>query len=145
MPGDAPVLIDFESVSRADLKVVGGRNYWEHPSTQPLCCAWYDTSTGDFGQWHPGEQWPHAGRVLGAHNMTMFDRFGCEALGWIERGEHNYIDTSELARMQGLPGALDAMAQRWLGRPKDKVGSKLTKSLSTVRRPTGKNGAPAIS
>ena len=131
-----PVLLDFESRSRANLKLVGGRNYWQHPSTEPLCVAWHDTETGHSGFWLPGDAWPHSGRVLAAHNMTKFDRFACIAQGWIGPYDHSWIDTSELARTAGLPGALDALGTRWLGLPKDKAASKFTRSLSSVRRPS---------
>jgi DNA polymerase len=45
-----------------------------------------------------------------------------------------WLDSSQAARRAGLPGKLDAMAKRWLGRPKDDTGSKLTKSLSRPSR-----------
>ena len=138
----SPVLFDLESQSRADLSTVGGRAYWRHPSTRPLCAAWFDTASGDVGIWRPGEVWPHRGRLLAAHNATGFDRFGAIALGWMTPADH-YLDTSELARTAGLPGALDALGTRWLGLPKDKDASRFTSSLSSVRRPAGK-GPEAI-
>jgi len=129
----APVLLDFESRSRADLKLAGGRRYWSDPTSEPLCCAWYDAETGARGVWIPGDKWPHHGRQLGAHNAMGFDRFAADRLGWTSVGP--WIDTSELARKAGLPGALDALGTRWLGRPKNKEGNRLVVSLSTVRRP----------
>ena len=44
-------IVDFESRSRADLKKVGGRNYWAHPSTEALCAVLYDTDRGDVEVW----------------------------------------------------------------------------------------------
>jgi DNA polymerase len=76
--------------------------------------------------------------------MTFFDRFAAIRLGWMRCDDHAYVDTSELARLQGFPGALDALAMRKLGRNKDKAASKFTVSLSTVRRPSGKNNPDAI-
>jgi len=108
------------------------RQYWAHPSTQALCCAWFDTASGEVGVWTPGEAWPHEGRILGAHNWADFDRFGADRLGWRYAGG---IDTSQQARKAGLPGALDALGQRWLGVPKDKAASAFTKSLSSIRCP----------
>ena len=127
-----PVLIDFESRSRANLKRVGGRNYWAHASTEALCCAWHDTSTGVHDVWRTGEPWPHAGRVLAAHNAQGFDRFGAERLGFAPAG---WVDTSQLARVAGLPGALEALAERMGAPAKDKVASRFTVALSTCRRP----------
>jgi len=136
-----PILLDFESRSRADLKKVGGRNYWAHPSTEALCCVLYDTDSGEIEIWERGDPKPllaaRGAPQLGAHNAMGFDRFGAERLGWgaIE------IDTSELARAAGLPGGLDQLATRWLGVAKDKVASKFTKGLSSVRRPAKGPGA----
>jgi DNA polymerase len=143
---DAPILLDFESVSRADLKKIGGRLYWEHPSSRPLCCAWYDTADGSIGVWQPGDEWPHRSRTLAAHNWRGFDAFAAIRLGWCTAEEaRQYVDTSELARRAGLPGALDALGTRWCGFPKDKEASRFTKSLSSVRRPSGAKNPNAIS
>jgi len=127
-----PVLLDFESRSRADLKARGGRLYWEHPSSEALCVCWHDTRTGARGLWLPGEPWPFAGRVLAAHNADGFDRFAAERYRF---GAAGWIDTSALARRAGLPGALDALGVQWLGVPKDDAGSRFTRALSSVRRP----------
>ncbi len=138
--GLVPVLIDFESRSRADLKKIGGRNYWTHESTEAICCVLFDTDTGEVGLWTPGMPCPVTREtVLGAHNARGFDRFAALKY-W---GLDIEIDTSELARRAGLPGALDALASRWLGRGKDKEGSRFTKGLSTCRRPIAKTAARA--
>lgn len=131
-----PILLDHESRSRIDLTVVGGREYWEHPSTEPLCCVLWDTDAGELEVWEPGMPRPKLidRGQLGAHNARGFDRFANKRLGWPDIE----IDTSELARAAGLPGALDALATRWLGLEKDKVASKFTKGLSSARRPTAK-------
>ena len=136
-----PVLLDFESVSRADLTVVGGRNYFEHPSTRPLCCVLWDTEAGDLEIWEPGDPRPKLidRGPLGAHNGRGFDRFACARLGWPDIP----IDTSELARVAGLPGGLDALGTRWLGLAKDKDASRFTKGLSGVRRPIAKTASRA--
>jgi DNA polymerase len=134
-----PILLDFESRSRCDLKKHGGRLYWEHPSTEVLCCVLYDTATHDVKLWLPGDPCPVGPNdILGAHNMMGFDRFACARLGW-RAVDAEYIDTAELARRAGLPGALDVLGTRWLGLPKDKVASRFTISLSQCRRPTAKH------
>jgi DNA polymerase len=127
--------LDFEARSRADLKAVGGRRYWEDPSTEAICCAWWCVETGEVGVWLPGQPCPFPeGSRLAAHNWHGFDRFGCIRLGWIDQFFANAVDTSQLARKAGLPGALDAIGQLY-GVPKDKEASRFTKSLSSVKRP----------
>ena len=141
-----PILLDFESRSRADLKKVGGRKYWEHPSTEALCCVLHDTDSGEVEVWERGQPPPELARVgcygfqYAAHNAVGFDRFAAERLGW-SAPDHDWIDTAELARAAGLPGALDALGTRWIGLPKDKAASKFTKGLSSVRRPAKGPGA----
>jgi DNA polymerase len=129
-------LLDFESRSRCDLKKRGGRCYWEDPSTEALCCVLYDTERNEVTVWEPGDPCPvNDDDELAAHNAMGFDRFGAARLGWRSLDHRTpWVDTSELARRAGLPGALDALGTRWLGIRKDTVGSKYTKSLSAPSR-----------
>jgi DNA polymerase len=137
------ILLDFETRSRADLKKIGGRNYWAHPSTEPLCCCWHDTRDGSEGTWMPGDPKPtFAGQTLAAHNMTNFDRFGCYKLGWLDPSDH-WLDTSELCRVQGWPAKLESLGERY-GTAKDLEASRFTVGLSTCRRPSGKKNPDAI-
>lgn len=139
-----PVLLDFESRSRANLPKIGGRNYWAHPSTEALCCVWYDTDDGSAGVWTaatPGGR-PPRGKQYAAHNAQGFDRFGAERLGWTTP-DHVWIDTSELCLVQGWPGKLGKLGERY-GLPKDLEASRFTIGLSTCRRPSGKRNPSAI-
>lgn len=130
-----PILLDFESRSRADLKAIGGRNYWSHPSTVALCCSWHDPNFGDSDTWMPGEPCPFPdGAELAAHNAMGFDRFGVSRV-WPKLKVSRWHDTSELARRAGLPGGLDELGKQLAGKEKDKVASRYTKSLSSIRRP----------
>lgn len=127
-----PLLADVESRSRADLKKIGGRNYWEHPTSEILCVVYYDTDTGEADAWVPGDPVPRVfhEKTIAAHNARGFDRFAFLR----ELGVDIEIDTAELARRAGLPGALDALGTRWLGLPKDKIASAFTKKLSRPSR-----------
>jgi hypothetical protein len=135
------ILLDFETRSRADLKAIGGRNYAAHESTEVLCCVLHDTDSGEWATWTPGDPVPFDGRpqALAAHNAVGFDMHVYRRLGWPEPVEP-WIDTSELARRAGLPGALDALGVRWLQRPKDKEGSRFTLSLSRPSRAKARLG-----
>jgi DNA polymerase bacteriophage-type len=138
-----PVQLDFESKSRCDLKARGGRNYWADPSTEVLCCVWYDPASGRVGCYTPDNPKgrPPPGRQYAAHNAENFDRFGAVREGWC-RPEDAWVDTSQLARTAGFPGKLEALGKEF-GYPKDLASSRFTKGLSTVRRPAGK-GPDAI-
>lgn len=130
MTPDAPVLVDFESRSRCDLKRRGGRIYWEDPTSEPIVAVLCNTETGEAQVWEPGDAPPNLALAV-AHNASTFDRHAAQACGWqVDR----WLDSSQAARRAGLPGKLDALAKRWLGRPKDDAGSKLTKSLSRPSR-----------
>lgn len=135
--GVTMILLDFESRSECDLEALGGRGYWAHPTTQAICCWLHDTDANEWLLWLPGDPCPFGpDDVLAAHNMTGFDRFAVAAVGWraLDEGPP-YVDTSELARVAGLPGALDALAKRWLGREKNHAGNAVTRRLSGIKTP----------
>ena len=128
---------DFESRSRADLKKIGGRNYAEHPTTEPLCCVMLvRTEAGDeWIEWARGDAPPSLPPVfdLVAHNGVNFDRHLWARLGWPSPRRH--IDTMQLAKVGGFPSAkLEWLAESLLGISKDMAGNKLTLSLSAVSR-----------
>ena len=132
------VLLDFESRSECDI-ALGGRAYWAHPSTEAILCWLYVVESDEWILWLPGDPCPvRDDDLLVAHNMTGFDRFGAVALGWRCSPLFPYVDTSEIARTAGLPGALDELAQRWLGREKDHAGNAVTRRLSGIAAPLSK-------
>ena len=65
------LLLDFESRSRADLRKVGGRNYWAHESTEALCAVLYDTASGAVSVWLPGDPAPAYRPDSAAHNAAV--------------------------------------------------------------------------
>lgn len=135
IPGTA--LIDFESRSRCALKKRGGRNYWADPSTEAICAVLHDVERGRRYTWAPGDPPPVLGTAV-AHNGAMFDRFAAEKYGW---RVDTWLDSSHLAKRSGLPGALDELAQRRLGREKDKAGNRFTLALSRPSRAAATRGA----
>lgn len=123
--------VDFETRSRADLKVVGGRRYAEHPSTRVICAV---IKTGDeWIEWHPGlpALFGRHGRARAvcAHNAMNFDRFIWRKLGWPE--PERWVDTAELAKVAGYhTAALEGLAEHCLGIEKDMEGNAITLALS---------------
>jgi DNA polymerase len=147
-----PVFLDLETRSKADLKVVGGRNYALDPSTSILTAvalldgkvlAWVPLATEapavtwptGFGPALPvevfvGPELPSplaeavaAGRAFCAHNARTFD-----SLVWAARGlpePSRWLDTVPRCRAAGLPGALDAVGMQLFQVGKDPGGKRL--------------------
>lgn len=134
IPGTA--LIDFESRSRCALKKRGGRNYWADPSTEAICAVLYDVEAGDVYTWRPGDAAPVLGTAV-SHDAAIFDRWGAAKYGWRVGAWQN---SAHMAKRSGLPGALDELAQRRLGRGKDKVGNRFTLALSRPSRAKATRG-----
>jgi DNA polymerase len=135
-----PVFLDFETQSLAPLDELGGRVYAAHASTRVLCAV-AKLPTGGWLAWTPSDSPPEelfalvaAGVPVVAHNAYGFDKFVWEKLGWPTAV---WIDTLPIARLSGLPGSLDGIGEILLGRPKDKEGQRLTRSLSRPDRKTG--------
>ncbi len=128
--------MDFESRSRADLKKVGGRRYWDHPTSEAICAVLYSPASGEVASWAPGDPVPVL-NVAVAHNAVMFDRFAAARSEW---PVGKWLDSSHAARRAGLPGSLDALSQEWCGRGKDSDGNKFTVALSRPSRAKATKG-----
>jgi len=133
------LLLDFESRSRADLKVIGGRNYWTHASTEAIVCVATlapinGVHSGEYWTWYYGDPMPDFAEapVIAAHNARNFDRFAFPRLGWPE--PRLWLDTSEMARASGLPGKLADLGERLAGLEKDSEGNRFTLALSQPSR-----------
>lgn len=160
----APLHIDFESFSNADLRTVGAYRYAFDPSTEILCAAmalgenepsiwfpdyWKDgTSLDQF--WDALEN-PEV--LIYAHNATM-EMAICQALLQQTWGIpcpdlSRFRCTMSLARRAALPGKLEKLAEvLGLANLKDNRGKALIKKFSMMqpaKKPTKKNpsGVPA--
>lgn len=148
-----PIFADFESRSRAKLSGkggVGGRVYAEHPSTEVVCCCLTMPDRVKI-EWSPFrrtspdptralQHWTKLGHPVAAHSGVDFDRHLWLKLQWPT--PRKFVDTSELARVAGMPKAdLDWLLTNLLGYGKDLEGSKLTKKLSVPSRRKADFGA----
>ncbi len=76
------------------------------------------------------------GASVAAHNWERFDRFIWQKLGWPE--PRQTVDTQKLARLAGLPAALDNLGEALYDKGKDKQGQDATRRLSCLDRKSGK-------
>lgn len=139
-----PVLLDFETRSRADLRVVGGRNYAYDPSTEIINLGYSIGLDGVEKTWWPidGEPMPddlreavEAGCPLVAHNAYNFDMHVWNAQGYPPASK--WIDSLWLGLRVGLPAGLDKAGERLSGIRKDKAGSRLILKLCKPDKRTG--------
>lgn len=151
-----PVLFDLETRSLADLRAVGGRVYADDPSTSILCACWL--VEGVYHLWVPVPcgrvPWPMGipeaeYRVHTtmpdvpldcwvAHNADEFDARVWRRLGPVQPRE--WKDSLPRCRLAGLPGALDALSERFLGVGKSKQATKYVKEAqgTEIIPPPGK-------
>lgn len=139
-----PVLLDFETRSRADLKVVGGRKYAYDPTTQIINLGYSIGLDGPEKTWWPidGEPMPAdlraavaGGSPLVAHNAYNFDMHVWNAQGYPAAAK--WIDSLWLGLRVGLPAGLDKAGERLCGIRKDKAGSRLILKLCKPDKRTG--------
>jgi DNA polymerase len=125
------VLVDFETRSRADLTVVGGRVYVDHPTTEVVCACFY--ADGEALTWFPGDAPPPYAACVAAHNADGFDTHVWRRLGWPEPGR--WVDTTPVCASAGLPRKLADIGRRFGFAMKDETGSAVTRSLSSLNMP----------
>ena len=139
---------DWETRSKADIKIVGGYNYAYDPSTEILCAAaiigdtsyaWCphadvtvegaDVVTRDI----PDEvlQAARGGATFVAHNAYGFDEYVWDRFVGIPV---EWVDTLLLARANSLPGGLDKCGQFLFNEGKDDKGSKIMLKLCKPNR-----------
>ena len=137
------LLLDFETRSHCDLPNEGAYNYALDPTTDILCCAFYDMDTMHQYVWHP-DRGPlpdqilytieHADFIV-AHNaefdMGIWEAVGVPDYGFPQITPDRWYCSSAQCRVNGLPAALDDAA--WalkLKKRKDPRGKALIKALS---------------
>jgi DNA polymerase len=138
-------LIDFETVSGVDLKVVGAARYAEDPTTD-IICLWGSYMGKEPWGWHPGESLDYL-RFRASDPECMFLAFNAffERMIWRyimvplygmpDVPVHRWHDIQAAASMKAMPAGLDKLLLT-IGAThlKDKTGNKLTKSLSKAKK-----------
>lgn len=156
-------VLDFETRSKANLKLVGAYEYANHPTTRILCVSW---RIGTFEQiklnstetkdWSPYVPSPYGELkralldpkvILVAHNAffeQVITRFVLSKLihdSYLKSiPSSRWICTASMARALALPGKLEhACAAMKLPIQKDMEGHRLMLKMSKPRNPTKKN------
>lgn len=151
--------MDFEARSEVDIREVGAYAYAEHPSTEPLCCAWAVGLYNNCQLWLPGpndqsysvaawKSWAVTPDVYfcawnkDTEREILRHKFG------LETPADKWIDPASLASAIGLPRALDEVAVAMglkqthdtsvmlqLARPRQPSKDNPDKFLTTSTRP----------
>ena len=148
------IIIDFETVSKADLAKVGAFAYAQHETTRIVCMAWCAADSSAEGVWQPGEPFPalvtiaaHEGRLV-AHNAAF------EFAIWRYVLRRDLPDLPDLspgsisctmarAAYAGYPMALvDAAAAIGLEAQKDPMGKRLIQFSQRLYERTGSAEPP---
>lgn len=136
--------IDFETQSKADLKVVGLHVYARDPSTKILCMG-YAFDEQPVKIWKRGESLPKeiaehvsAGREVSGHNVTfereIWNTIGVMQHGWPELSIEQLNCTMACSYAMGLPASLDNASKAvGLEIKKDMEGSKVMIRIATAR------------
>lgn len=162
------LVFDYETRSRANIKLVGGYEYSLHGSTQMLCVAWrYGTKAEILAQLKagvPAQVWSPAipssyGEfiralcdplvILVAHNAQFEQNITRHVLSKIiHRPElktipiSRWLCTASLARALALPGKLEGACEALkLPIQKDMDGHRLMLKMSKPRKPSKRNPA----
>ena len=140
--------IDYETRSMADLKVVGGYNYCNHPTTEVLCAVAIIGETSYAWSPHVHLEWvkgvdhisrempqevldaANAGATFVGHNAYGFDQYLWEALG---NPVVPWVDTLLLARSNSLPGGLGKCGTLLFNEGKDDGGKIMLKLCKPAR------------
>lgn len=136
-----PVLIDFETRSRVELRDAGGRAYVNDQSTEIMSLV--ASHNGQRYAWCPFTQgdvvpeWIHtlaaSGQPFVAHNAMAFDRLVWRGAG-LPEPKGGWLDSMHLARRRGLPGALDPIGKYLYRLGKHDAGHRIMMRLAKPQR-----------
>jgi DNA polymerase len=140
--------IDFETASSLSVKDVGAYVYAAHPSTHIRLMAWA-IDNGDVNYWTPGERFPDALTEAVQRGTVHAWNAQFERLVWSHKMPkdlpaptfNQWRCSAALARINGLPGALDDAA-RVLKTQFQKM--KFNKDWADVEYPMRREDAEAL-
>lgn len=143
---DTCLYLDFEARSQADITDVGAHAYAEHPTTEPLCCAWVIGLQAPIKLWKMGEPLPtewyiHANgnAPLVAHNKdTERQLLACKMD--MKIAAHRWIDSASVASAAGMPRNLHDVGES-LKLPVQKQSRAAMLALCKPRKLSKKNTA----
>jgi DNA polymerase len=157
------LVMDYETKSKAELKLVGGYEYANHPSTRIMCASWKLGTIDELVKkpeqvWSPYIPSPYGElkRALLDPNITLvaanaffeqvITRFVLSKIihepYLKEIPSERWICTASIARALALPGKLEQlMIALNLGIEKDMEGHRLMMKMSKPRKPTKNNSS----
>lgn len=106
------LFLDFEARSELDITKCGAHAYAEHPSTEPLCCAWA-IGFEPIKLWLPGEptpdEWNEYGLMRVAQNKDT-ERWLLHYKFELTIPPERWVDTATWASASGMPRNLHDIA-----------------------------------
>jgi len=144
-PFSGILVLDLETRSELDVKRVGAAAYAEHHSTEIMCASWRLDGV-------PVQRWTETDPdpllsvlpeltdpdILCVFHNAEFEPYILRECAGIEIEESRIYDSAAVARLAGLPGALEHLGA-YLGFPKDTDGSRIMKKLSKPRKASKAN------
>ena len=143
------IIIDFETVSKADLAKVGAFAYAQHETTRIVCMAWCAADGSVEGVWQPGEPFPALVTIAAREGRLVAHNAAFEFAIWRYVLRRDLPDLPDLspgsisctmarAAYAGYPMALvDAAAAIGLEAQKDPMGKRLIQFSQRLYERTG--------
>lgn len=136
------LFMDFEARSELDITKCGARAYAEHPTTEPLCCAWVIGLTNEIQVWVQGDtipaEWTHRNDVTWVAQNKDTERHLLDCKFDIHVVRSAWVDLATWASAAGMPRNLHDIAESLhLQVQKENKGAML--ALAKPRKITRKN------
>lgn len=139
------LFMDFEARSELDITKCGARAYAEHPTTEPLCCAWVIGLTNEIQVWVQGDHPPATWQLGELGNSVTYvaqnkdtERHMLECKFGMRIPPERWVDLATWASAAGMPRNLHDIAESLhLQVQKESKGAML--ALAKPRKITRKN------